>query len=448
MTGLNDEKIYYELNKIYQNKEYIENHLFQKTHVANPKAYEYVNYDLSTSYFVGYKCKLSAFGKGKIECHGRRQVLLGVLINDEGYPFKWDVFPGNTAEVKTLKKNILALKDRFKLNDSNVTLVFDRGIISEDNGDLIDNAGMKYISALDRNQIPGCGINLAPFDGLSVELNEPPTGYKVYDEDLYFIDEGVLGKKRFIVGFNPSLFREDRICREEKLKLFDTFLKEENKSLKKAKKNREYNPTKNRIVGELKRLKIRKYYEDPILHPLTVSKKLKDGTPKSINSYRIEIKKKQDAIKTDELLDGLCVFVTNHTERQGAGYKISPSKIIKAYRDKTKIEDVFKNMKSFLKIRPFFVNTDEHVKAVYTICVLSYFINKYLANQRKEIDGKDFLNSKELYIPFKDIDYVTLQDKNTGQTIKTSVELPERTKKLLKNLELQDITLDPVNIAS
>ena len=106
-------KLYYELDKINLNKMSIENHLFNLTYKKAPESYGFINYDLTTSYFVGYKCNLSAFGKGKIECHGRRQVLLGVLINDQGYPFKWDVFPGNTAEVKTLKRNINACKNRF-----------------------------------------------------------------------------------------------------------------------------------------------------------------------------------------------------------------------------------------------------------------------------------------------------------------------------------------------
>jgi transposase len=63
--------------------------------------------------------------------------LLGVLINDEGYPFKWDVFPGNMAEVKTLKQNIIACNVRFKLDGKNITLVFDKGIISDENAALI-----------------------------------------------------------------------------------------------------------------------------------------------------------------------------------------------------------------------------------------------------------------------------------------------------------------------
>jgi len=445
LSGLNDDKIYYELDKIHKNKISIENHLFHQTYKKNPGSYGFLNYDLTTSYFVGYKCKLSAFGKGKKECHGRRQVLLGVLINDEGYPFKWDVFPGNTAEVKTLKQNINACKTRFKLGNKNITLVFDRGIMSDDNGLLIEDAEMKYISALDRNQIPSGGISLEPFKGLSIDKVTKsvsiPIGFKKYDDELYFHDRGNIGNKRFIIGFNPTLFREDRDNRAEKISFFKSYLKAENKNLKKAKRDRQLDATRSRIITELKKLKIQKYYESPVLKPITVERKLQNGTFKSVKSFKVEIKIKDDVIKSDKLLDGVCVFLTNHTEKQGRGFKLRPQAIINAYRNKTKIEDVFKNVKSFLKLRPFFVNTESHVKAVYTICILAYFINKYLSNQRKEIGGKDFLNSKELYAPFKDIDIATLEDSNTGQTIKKAVKLPARAKRLLEEIGMSHIAL-------
>ena len=141
----------------------------------------------------------------------------------------------------------------------------------------------------------------------------------------------------------------------------------------------------------------------------------------------------------DKLLDGVCVFITNHIERQGRGFKISPSKVIGAYRNKTKIEDVFKNVKSFLKIRPFFVNTEKHVKAVYTICILAYFLNKFLANQRKSAGEKDYLNSKELYAPFKNIDFVTLFDPISGQSAIKSVELPKETKNILEIIGMSHV---------
>jgi len=438
LSGLNDDKIYYELDKIHKNKISIENHLFHQTYKKNPGSYGFLNYDLTTSYFVGYKCKLSAFGKGKKECHGRRQVLLGVLINDEGYPFKWDVFPGNTAEVKTLKQNINACKTRFKLGNKNITLVFDRGIMSDDNGLLIEDAEMKYISALDRNQIPSGGISLEPFKGLSIDKVTKsvsiPIGFKKYDDELYFHDRGNIGNKRFIIGL-------DRDNRAEKISFFKSYLKAENKNLKKAKRDRQLDATRSRIITELKKLKIQKYYESPVLKPITVERKLQNGTFKSVKSFKVEIKIKDDVIKSDKLLDGVCVFLTNHTEKQGRGFKLRPQAIINAYRNKTKIEDVFKNVKSFLKLRPFFVNTESHVKAVYTICILAYFINKYLSNQRKEIGGKDFLNSKELYAPFKDIDIATLEDSNTGQTIKKAVKLPARAKRLLEEIGMSHIAL-------
>jgi transposase len=440
LSGLNDDKIYYELDKIHENHFSIENYLFKQTYTNNADSYQYINYDLTTSYFVGYKCTLSAFGKGKAECRGRRQVLLGVLINDEGYPFKWDVFAGNTAEVKTLKRNIDACKKRFQLTGANVTMVFDRGIISDDNAQMIEDAQMKYISALDRNQIPGCGVDLAPFKEISIDDESPkPAGYKKYDDQLYFNDHGIVGNKRFIIGFNPALFVEDRKNRKEKIAFLESYLKHENKDLKNAKRDRRRQATENRVLNELKRLKIKKYYEKPVLHPIVVEKRLKNGSVKSVNSFKVRISKKAEVIESDKLLDGVCVFITNHIERQGRGFKVTPLMVIRAYRDKSKIEDVFKNVKSFLKIRPFFVNTEKHVKAVYTICILAYFLNKFLANQRKTGGEKDYLNSKELYAPFSNIDFVTLLDKISGKSITKSVELTEKTKNVLEKIGMSHV---------
>ncbi|MCP4133854.1 MAG: hypothetical protein GY754_22990, partial [bacterium] len=243
----------------------------------------------------------------------------------------------------------------------------------------------------------------------------------------------------YITGFNPVLFRDDRRTREEKIIFFETYIQKENENLKNAQRDRKREATKGRVIEELNRLRIKKYYEVPVLHPIFVHRELKDGTEKKIQSFRVEIKKKEDVISADKLLDGVCVFVTNHTERHGRGFKLKPRAIIRAYRNKTKTEDVFKNIKSFLKLRPFFVNTDCHVSAVYTVCTISYYINRYFSNLRKLSGEKDFLNSRELYAPFKDIDIVTLEDANTGKTQKKGVRLPKFTENLLKKLGLYHI---------
>ena len=443
LAGLNDDKIYYELDKIHKNKQAIEDHIFAHTFKEDPDSYKFIDYDLTTSYFIGCKCSLSAYGKGKIECHGRRQVLLGVLINNSGYPFQWDVYPGNTAEVKTLEKNIHACRSRFQLEPSTVTMVFDRGIICAENAEAIADAGLKYVSALKRNQIASSGIPLDAFSDLSIDTEtgkvSKPQGFRQYDEVLYYKDVGVIDNKRYIVGFNPVLFKDDRRTREEKIQVFERFLQQENENLRQAKRDRALKATEGRVVKELQRLKMKKYYKEPVLSPLSVYKQLKDGTDKEVHSFKVGIEKKDDVVCADKLLDGVCVFVTNHTEQPDRSFTLKATSLIKAYRNKSKIEDVFKNVKAFLKLRPFFVNTDDHVGAVYTVCMMAYFLNKYLSNLRKMLGEKDFLNSRELYEPFKDIDIVTLEDTTTGTIVKKGVRLPKRTENLLKNLGMNHI---------
>jgi len=182
-----------------------------------------------------------------------------------------------------LEHNIKACQRRFKLTDSNVPLVFDRGIISADNAEKIEDAHMKYISALDRNQIPGCGIDLESFKALSIDdMNPRPAGFKKYADDLYFYDHGVIGNKRLVVGFNPVRFHEERKCRQEKIDFFLSWLRLENKRLKAAERDRRHRPTENRVLAELKRLKIKKYFETPTLDAITVTKRLKNGKVKEV----------------------------------------------------------------------------------------------------------------------------------------------------------------------
>ena len=66
-------------------------------------------------------------------------------------------------------------------------------------------------------------------------------------------------------------------------------------------------------------------------------------------------------------------------------------------------------------------------------------IDRYTIRWR--IGEKDYLNSKELYAPFKDIDIATLEDSNTGQTIRKAVMLPADTIKLLERIEMSHVAL-------
>ena len=419
---LDDDKIYYELDKIERNKSYLESYLFERTYESNPKSYEYVDYDLTTSYFVGVKCNLSNFGHSKDGQFHRRQVILAIMVNDEGYPFKWDVLAGNTAEVKTLQDNVQACQDRFHLK--NISIVFDRGIVSNENLELVDEKELKYITGLDKNQIPSIkGIDLTVFKDLSIEnIKQEVTSlpnFTRHDELLYYQDLGNINNKRYVLGINPQLFVDEREARQEKLKYFNSFLNQLNKELREAKHSRKPEVIKNKITKELGRLKIRRLFGEPVLTKIMVKQSPSKETRKSskkITSYQASIEKKQKEIDDTSLLDGVCCFITNQieTDPESGKFLYPPEKIICGYRNKAQIEDAFKHIKSFLKIRPFRVNLDEHVKAVYTICVLAYFINRHLSKMRKEHEQKNFLNSKNLYEPFRACKLIKFKDEKFG----------------------------------
>lgn len=439
LQHLNDDKIYYELDKIDQNHECIEDHLFQLTYCKDKKSYDYINYDLSSSYFVGFKCDLSNYGKSKDDKPHHKQVILGILVNDKGYPFKWDVYPGNMSEVNTLLNNVDACTKRFKLK--NITMVFDRGIVSDDNLTYIDDKELKYISALDKDQIPKiASIDLSVFNDITVDNFESHLvnhKFKKYDDSLLYKDLGNIDDRRYVLGFNPVLFQEERKTRQEKIAYFENFLSEKNKELKNAKRSRKRLSTQQCILNELKRLKIKKYFHHPDLSSITIKRENNNGDIRMVDSFNITIKKKDDIVAYWEQLDGVCVFISNHTELNNKSLCFPPEKIILAYREKTKIEDAFKHIKSFLKIRPFFVNTDAHVRAAYNISVLAYFINKDLAERRKKIEHIDYLNSKNLYEPFREYHYTTIKDKTAGKLKSEPMQFTPKLKKYISQLGLK-----------
>ena len=72
------------------------------------------------------------------------------------------------------------------------------------------------------------------------------------------------------------------------------------------------------------------------------------------------------------------LFITNHTEQKGRCYQLSASQIIDHYRAKNVIENSFRELKSFLNLRPVHVWTEEHVRAHFDIATIGYFLNNYI----------------------------------------------------------------------
>ncbi len=155
-SEINTSRIFRELAAIEHHKDAICQHLFKQFVQSDPASMTSLYYDLSSSSFEGTKCKLMKWGhcKDGYENH----VVLALVVNKKGLPFYWEVLQGSTADSTTIKWLLESLKNKFKLkNIKNITFVFDRGMVSEDNLALLEADKIKYITAMDRNQIENIG---------------------------------------------------------------------------------------------------------------------------------------------------------------------------------------------------------------------------------------------------------------------------------------------------
>src|SRR4051812_13062542 len=106
-----------------------------------------VLYDVTSSYYEGKTCPLARFGHDRDGKTGCPIIVYGVLTDADGRPIAVQVYPGNTADPKTVPDQVEALTKRFGL--SRVVLVGDRGMLTQTQIDVLKkHPGLGWISAL------------------------------------------------------------------------------------------------------------------------------------------------------------------------------------------------------------------------------------------------------------------------------------------------------------
>jgi transposase len=390
----NESRIYRELTTIEKQKEKIEQWLYRKLKTQNEKSMRIVFYDLSDSYFEGNKCQIASPGRTKANGFRKKRIILSLLINSEGYPFSWKILDDYTADVSTLKTNSDMWRHQF--NFQQIIMVFDRGMVSEENLKHLEKDDCYlYITALDRDQITGVeNVNLDRFKTITCENAEKEIlskRLKKYDESTFFEDMGMDSEnKHHILVFNSTLLRDQRKAREELIEKGKNELEDERNLLLNARKSRNRKTTEQRINEKLEKLKVNAYL-DYELESISISKK--NGL--TISSFDLTYELNVEAIEKAMLTDGFWMLVTNITENtEPPMYRLSPEELIHAYRDKNKIEEAFRDVKSFINFQPTFVFTDEHVRAHYTICILSYLLDMTVTNKLREkpLEGVGSMN--------------------------------------------------------
>ena len=145
------ERFYYISDLLLKNKEEIEKQLYRREKSLFDLEDCIFLYDLTNTYFEGV-CSLNPKaqfnGNQKEKRTDCRQIVVALSLDGEGFIRKHQVFEGKMSDSKSLIKMLDILKSDFE-GKHMPTIIFDRGIVTEDNIKLIESEPyqLKYIVA-------------------------------------------------------------------------------------------------------------------------------------------------------------------------------------------------------------------------------------------------------------------------------------------------------------
>jgi transposase len=260
---------------------------------------------------------------------------MGLLIDREGRPIGYDLFPGNTFEGKTLDVALSKLEKRFGIRK--VIIVADKGINSKINLKKITDRGYDYLFASRIKNLKK-DIRQKIFKDDYQGMGE--ISYKVInyinktkeDNQIYELPESLL------ITYSPQRAEKDRADRERLIKKAGSLLQ-----------NKSYINASNKRGGK-------KYLK---------------------SSREVNWVLDEEAIKKDEMFDGYYAIQTSEKN-------LKPQDILATYHNLWKIEESFRIMKTTLEVRPVFHWTEPRIKGHFVICFLSFLLERTLEFKLKK----------------------------------------------------------------
>ena len=150
---INDTRLYRCLDRILPHKTKLERHLKERYGELFGAEFDVLLYDLTSTYVEGAAEKNPMMRRGYSRDHRPdcEQMVIALIVNSEGFPFSYETFDGNRADVSTME-TILRLVER-KYGQARRIWVFDRGIVSEENLQAIRKRGGQYLVGTPRRQM-------------------------------------------------------------------------------------------------------------------------------------------------------------------------------------------------------------------------------------------------------------------------------------------------------
>ncbi len=341
---VNDDRLYRALDALLPHKDTLCRHLQDRYGELFGETFDFLFYDITSTYFEGMalgnpQAKRGYSRDSRPDCP---QVCIGLVTSREGLPLAFEVFDGNRADVSTTEEMILTMESKY--GKANRIWVMDRGMISEENIEFMQERSARYLVGTPKSMLKKFEQEL-----LAKGWEEVHRGVEV---KMCACPEG--GDEVFV------------LCRSEGRKdketaILNRFIVRLETGLNKLKEQAEQGRLRDRqkVERRIGRL-LERNSRAASLFIVTVTETARDNDKR----LAIEIKKDEDRYQWALQSGGSYILRTNWTEAD-------PKTIWKRYIQLTEVEDAFRTEKHDLGMRPIYHQKQDRTQAHILVCFLA-----------------------------------------------------------------------------
>ncbi len=174
-----------------------------------------VFYDVTTLYFETHtQDDFRRNGFSKDNKINQPQILIGLVVNDIGFPIYYEIFKGNTFEGKTIIPVILKIKEKYQIE--RFTVVADAGMLSADNLTALETNGIDYVVGARIGS-----LNINEVRSIASKLNKQ--------------DKAVVRRENIIYEYSAKRAGKDRIDNDKQIEKAKYYLNNPGKVMKRSK---------------------------------------------------------------------------------------------------------------------------------------------------------------------------------------------------------------------
>lgn len=346
---VNDDRLYRALDVLLPHKDALFTH-FQKVYgELFGTTFDLLLYDITSTYFEGQakgnpQARLGYSRDSRPDCV---QVCIALVVTPEGLPLAYEVFDGNRTDVTTVDEIVETMREKY--GHERRTWVMDRGMVSEDNLEMLRDSKASYLVGTPKSMLKQFEQRLLDRDwehvapGVDVKLCAAPDGTA----------------ETFVLCRSTSRIEKERAIREKQRTRLEAELSKLQARIDADERALRNRSAAERRVGRL----FQKYFRAARFFQVHIDER-NDPNHKSGTRLTITIEQKEEHREWAELSDGCYLLRTN---LQGH----NATALWKTYIGLSQIEDSFRISKHDLGLRPIYHQKPGRTQAHILVCFLA-----------------------------------------------------------------------------